>query len=44
MSISRRILNEIKRTWTDRYQETNSIYITEIRLIALYIHCLSVYT
>ena len=29
MSTSRRILNEIGRTWTDRYQETNSIYITE---------------
>tara|TARA_B000000475_G_scaffold240607_1_gene210878 strand:- start:1136 stop:1597 length:462 start_codon:yes stop_codon:yes gene_type:complete len=29
MSTSRRILNEIRRTWTDRYQETNSIYITQ---------------
>jgi len=27
--ISKRIANEIKRTWTDLYQKTNSIYITD---------------
>lgn len=31
MATSRRIANEIKRTWTNLYQQTNSIYITDTK-------------
>jgi hypothetical protein len=29
MTTRKRITNEIRRTWTDLYQKTNSIYITD---------------